>query len=413
MARQVGYPVRTALILLLPALAGSAGAAVNRTLDYGLTLELNSEQEDRAFSDLRLNVSDDFVGSRFSGEYSLDSVLFLDHREGDSNDQHRGRFDSQLHLRRPTAWWNFNGLVEVLPVASDTDIEEFSSQTVSTLTTGPTLSLGRRMRGSLQLSLLASELRYSETPLDSARTDLVANWTYPLQRRTDVGIEARRRSTEYHDAVNAGNDFDQDSLSLLFATGARDLDFNASVTASRVDSQRRSNDVEGAEVAVNYRLNSASSVRLTASDSLQSSEEFNRLPGNLEEAQFEAGLLRNRRVGIGYRYDYRFFNWSADIFSNDVENIVDDASVRSRIEGVETRISDQFLENYRYSASYRHTENDTAGSERQEIDLAVSYIVRHTRATSSQFGVFVEFDETNGASSDNAGLRYLLNSRIF
>ncbi len=389
-------------------------AAINRQLNYSLSSEYNSDEDDQVFSDLQLNINDSFEATRFEGNFDLNSNLFMDHDENDSNDQHQGRLDSRFNFVRSSAWWNLNATVEVLPVDTGVEIEEFQSQTLTRLTTGPEISFWRSMRGSLDLALQVTEVSFSETTLDSTQTTASVVYNYPIDSNTNIGIDTSVSSTEYDDPDNAVNDFDLSSVGLFFDSRNRDISYSARAGTNTVENADGSKtNQDSLELNFAYTINSYSSLSLSLSESLQTSDVFNLLSGNRDESQFQSGLLQNRRIAAGYQYQLREFSAALEVFTNEVENVVSTIESNNEINGWSISLVDNLSDNFRIAASFSQTTNDAADVDEDDLAISLSYLLQHTREVSSEFVYFIDNESINGNDFDNSGLRYQFSSILF
>ena len=407
------------LLFYFGIIVGSANAAVNRQLIYSFNSEYNSDKDNRNFSNLQFGIDDDFYSSSFEGAYDLQSNFFVDHENSDSNDQHRGRFSGQYYFLKPSAWWNMDGLVEVLPNETDGDTDDFNSQTMTRLSTGPEISISRGFPGSVNMSTQVTKVDYSETGLDSKEYDASVIYSYPLSNNIVTGIDVSYRSRDYDDRENEDNDFDVASVGIFYTSSSRSILFSASANLGKTKTNGNTNKQNSYELDVIYLINSLSSLSISLSETLQTSDEFDLLPGNEDTALFEAGLFRNRRLAIGYQYSFGNLSASTEIFTNQIDALDSSLEEDDEINGGSINIAYRISENVQASASFRRTDTQSTGVEDDEIDLLVSYTKVHTRSLSSEFIAFYERDSSyqnddfDGDELDNPGLLYRLIAILF
>ncbi len=403
------FALRAGLLAVIAlAAAPELQAAFNRSLIYGLNLESNSEEDDLYFSTLDLRLDDDFHSNRYQGQYDLESRLLYDHDESESNDQHRGRFDSQFFFRRPNAWWNLDATVEVLPVDRDSEIEEFNSQTLSRLSTGPELSLSRGIPGTVNLGAEVASVEFSESDLDSTQSEARVIYDYPLTQVSSTGVELRYRRLEYDDEINSVNDFDIASAGLYYGSRGRRFDYRILVDFSEVENRDTTIEQEGYDIDFGYAVNSASRVSLSLSESLQTAEIFNLLPGNLDDSRFESGLLRNERIELQYAYTYQNLSASVEIFNNKIENVVASEEGRDEIDGLGLRIANRFSEKLQIFALYRFSNTRSTDTDEEDLDIVLTYTERHSSRISSEISLFTEQDAIDDSYIRNHGVRLRL-----
>lgn len=410
------YQIVSTVVLLGLFLGGFpdyANAAFNRSLDYAFSAERNTEEDDENFSTLTLKLDDDFYTTRYRGTYELESLLFADHDENETNDQHEGKLSSQYIFVESGFWWVLDGSVGTLPIETGVEIDEFNSQTITSVSTGPVLSIRRGLRGSVDLALSATSVQYSETELDSTETSGFVRYQYPVSPKTNWGAELGHRSLEYDDEINQVNDFDISLLRVFFDSRAGALEYNLSVSFNTIDSESDPDDQSSYQVNIIYVLNSFSTLRLEVADSLQTAGEFDLLPGNLEESQFDPGLLRNKRVSLGYDYFYSDLTAGVLIFRNDIENIVFELDEDDTIEGWSLYLENRFNPNLLFRASYEHTETEATGIEEDDLEMAIIYSLVHSSRFTSSFELFGELETVDETDFDNAGVRYTFTSNLF
>ena len=399
--------------LVLIAYGTTGTAAFERELGYSLETEQNSDDEDLTFSTLNLKLSDDFKNLDFHGEYQLDSSLYRDHDNSETNDQYEGFLKSQYDFVDSGFWWNFDGLAEVVPIDTGVDIDEFNSQTVTTFTTGPFVSFSRGHRGTLDLGLQTSIVRYSESNLDSANNGGSIIYTYPLSTVTKAGIDLGYRSVDYDDSFNAEFDFDLSSAGLFYESRIRSAKYSLRGAANTIDSDSDPNNQDTYQAVGRYELNSSSAISLELSRSLQSADAFNRLPGNLNESIFEPGLLLNKRAEIGYEYTYQYLVAGILLFSNEYENIVATPGDQEDLKGWALYASKRFNNNLILDALYEHTTTLNGNLDNDDIQVDLTYTRFHTKHISSSIILFGEVERNdNEEDFNNLGITYRLTAFI-
>lgn len=393
--------------LLLVAYGTAGNAAFERELGYSLEAEHNSDDDDLTFSTLSLKLSDDFRNSDFHGDYQLDSRLYRDHDNSETNDQYEGFLKSQYDFVKSGFWWNFDGLAEVLPIDTGVDIDEFNSQTVTTFTTGPFVSLSRGHRGTLDFGLQTGIVRYSDANLDSANSGGSITYTYPLSSVAKTGIDLGYRSVDYDDSFNSEFDFDISSAGLFYESRTRNIKYSLRGSTNSISSDSDPNDQDSYQALGRYEMNSSSAISLELSKTLQSADAFNRLPGNLNDSIFEPGLLLNKRSEIGYEYTYQYLVAGILLFSNEYENIVASPGDQEDLTGWTLYASKRFNNNFYLEAFYEHTTTLDGNLDSDNFEARLTYTRFHTKQIASSIILLGEMDRNDLEEDyDNLGITY-------
>jgi len=405
--------LRFFLGLVLIAYGTTGTAAFERELSYSLEAEGNSDDEDRTFSTLNLKLADDFKKSDFHGDYQLDSSLYREHDKNETNDVYKGFLKSQYDFVDSGFWWNFDGLAEVLPIDTGDNIDEFNSQTVTTLTTGPLVSFSRGHRGSLDMGLQTGIVRYTEANLDSANSGASIIYTYPLSSVAKAGIDLGYRSVKYDDSFNAENDFDVSSAGLFYESRRRSISYSLRGASNTIDSDNNPDDQSTYQAVAKYELNSSSTISLELSKSLQSADAFNRLPGNVNDSIFEPGLLLNDRAEIGYEYTYQNLIAGVLLFSNEYENIVATPGDNEDLKGWTLYASKRFNNELILEGFYEHTTTLNGDLDNDDLQVDLTYTRFHTKHISSSIVLFGEIERDDVKEDyDNLGITYRFTAYI-
>lgn len=400
-------PMLTGLVL-----SGQAGAAFEREVDFIVYLERNSEIDDRNFYGLSLDLNDEFGTPEYSMRYDLNSRFFEDYDTSESNEQHSGELVGQYYFSVPTLRWNLNASVDILPTNTGIEIDEFESQSLSSVATGPVLSFSQGIRGSVDLGLEAIAFNYSDADLDSKTNGARLIYQYPISQLMLTGVDLTYLESRYDDDINSPNDYDLESIGLFFTSQTANVTYRLEAASNTIDAADGPIDETSYEILVDYTINSFSSLSLRLLDTLQTAEILNLLPGNLEQSRFIAGIFRNERTQLSYIYAKRDLLAGIRIYSNRLEDVVSSIEQDDDFEGWGVSVENRISENLRLKARFDRTTSKLDEFDEDDLEVIFSYSLRHTSKFSSSISLLIEAEKVDDRDFDNVGLLYQLDVHL-
>lgn len=412
MSNRCGRHARFACLAVVLISSSSAQAAFERILTYSANFEAHSELSDETTSIVTLELADQESWSKFTNEYNLKFNYLVDHEDNEENDQSEGFYLGSFLITPATIAWDIRADFEVLPEDSGSDIDNFRSQNLTVLSTGPRMQLFRRLRGKTEARVTATSIDFSESLLDSRQGAFQIAHNYPLAVNRSVSLELSRLSTEFDDAINERSDYDAETIRLVFESSLafHHLTVNIARVALENDSDPPDQDEYG--LTYTFRFNSRSSIELEVEQALQTSIEFNADSPVENNSLFESSLLKNDRASLRYLYVQERDFFLLTYYSNEVEPVFGDDEP-SDIVGVSASYSSIFSENWRYYLEIDVSENDFVDDRFESLEAALTYSIPHSRDTTSELEISAEFDETDTSSVEDYILTYRLVSRIF
>jgi len=390
-----------------------AEARLTGQLFYGLNAVDRSDDLDEVSSILGLSISNNFVSSKFQTDYKLESRFIFDHENNVRNEQYTGNFTGKYMFIRPSLWWNYFGNIDVIPLDTGIEIDNLRSQTLSTVSTGPTISLWKNLRGSLDLTALSSITNYSESNLDSRGEDITLKYSYPFSEIMSVSYSLDYQSVKYDDVSNAVNDFDLLAAGIVISRDTVNSNIELTLERSDVDNINNPPPQNTIKLITGYQLNSISNISMEISDSLLSAAEFNRLGDNPDNSIFRSGLIRNKRFQLGYGHVTTNTRTSFRVFTNQLENILDTIVTSDEINGAVFSFSQDVNDKLNLFIRLESTDVKILNQRSEEILARATYTRRHNKRLFSRLEFTIENDRVNNIGSNDAIIQYRITSTVF
>ena len=390
-----------------------AEARISGQYILGLDAKDRSDGSNEVSSILGLRISDNLISPKFQTQYELESRVIYDHENNVRNEQYSGNFTGKYIFIRPSLWWNYSGNFDVVPVDTGIEIDNLRSQTLSTVSTGPTISLWKNIRGSVDLTALSSITNYSESNLDSRGEDITLNYFYPFSEIMSVTYSLNYQTVKYDDVINATNDFDLLAAGVTISRDTVSSNFELKLEHSDIDNINISSQQDTIELIMGYQINTFSNISMEISDSLQSAAEFNRLGDNPDIALFQSGLFRNKRIQLGYGHATIDTRYQFQLFANQIENIFDTVVTSNKISGAVFGFSNDINDELNLFIGLESTKDEILNARSEELIVTATYTRRHSKRLFSQFKFTIEYDRVNNVDSSDTIIQYRITSALF
>lgn len=380
---------------------------------YGLSAEDHSDKSNEVSSIFGLGVSDNFISSKFQTQYDLNSRLVYDHENNIRNEQYSGDFTGKYTFIQPSLWWNVFAKVDVIPVDTGIEIDNLTSQNLSTISTGPTISLWKNLRGKVDLTALSSITSYSDSNLDSKGEDISLNYFYPSSAIMSFTYSLNYQSVSFDDVSNTANDYDLLAVGITIMRGTPNANFVLKLEHSDIDNISNPSRQNTIELTGVYQVSENSNIAFEISDSLQSATDFNRLGDNPDNAIFTPALFKNKRFQLSYARVTTDTSYNFQIFTNQLENTFDTLVASEKTRGAIFSFSNAISDNLNLYIGLESTDNDTLNVRFDELLVSTTYTRRHSKRLFSEFEFAIEKDRVNNVDSNDTRIQYRITSTLF
>jgi len=401
--------------IVLCGLLGWQAAEARVTGEYylGVDAEDHSDAPNEVISILGLRISDDLVSPKFETQYDLEARINYERDNDVTNDQYSGVITGRYFFIRPSLWWNYSGEFDVIPLDRVTEVDNLNSQNLSTVSTGPTISLWKNLRGSIDLTALATVTKYSDSNLDSSGEDITLEYIYPFSEGMTTTYFLDYESINYDDVGNAVDDYDWLAAGITISRETERSRIGLMLAYNEVDDINNPPSRNTFEFTLDYRIDRYSDIAIEISDLLVTADEFNRLDDNPDNAIFESGLFRNERIALRYGYAVNDKRYDFEIYTNQLETISDTTVVTEKISGVVFGFSNDISKNLNLFIGLESTDEEILDVRTDEIVVAATYTRQHSKRLFSEFELSIENDRVNNVSSNDTIFRYRLTSALF
>ncbi len=361
---------------------------------------------------LGLKISDEIISSKFPTQYDLDARINYERENDIRNEQYSGNITGKYIFVQPSLWWNYTGEVEVIPL-EDTLIDNLNSQNISTISTGPTLSLWKNLRGSVDITALHSITNYSDSNLDSKEDDISLEYIYPYSEIISATYSLDYQSVKYDDVSNSASDYDSQSAGVKIERDTLNSNFEFTYDYSNYDGTNSSSQENSIGLIMGYQINSISNISMEVSNSTETADDFNRLDNNTNDAIFRSGIFRNKRFELGYEHVTPDTSYQFRVFTNKLESIFDAVPITERISGATFKFSSDINDRLSILMSLESTDEETFDRRTDEFKAAAIYTRRHSNKLKSQVAIGIENDRVDGDSTNDTSIQYRLTSKLF
>ena len=391
----------------------AAEARINGEYYLGVDAEDHSDAPNEVTSILGLRIRDDLVSPKFETQYDLEARVNYERENDVTNDQYSGEITGRYIFIRPSLWWNYSGEIDVIPLNSMTQIDNLRSQNLSTVSTGPTISLWKNLRGSVNLTALASVTKYSDSNLDSRGEDITLDYFYPYSEIMSVTYSLNYESVNYDDLSNISDDFDLLTAGITINRGTVNSSFELILEYGDLENNDNSSSEKLIELNMGYQINGYSNIAIEISDTLQTADEFNRLDDNPDNAIFVSGVFRNERFALRYEYAANDTRYDFEIYTNNLETIFDTVQTTEKISGVVFGFAYDIINDLNLFLGLETTDEEILDVRTDEVVVAATYTRRHSERLYSEFELSFENERVNDVSSNDTIFRYRLTSALF
>ncbi len=411
------FNIKSCLVMgiVLCELLGWQAAEARITGEYylGVDAEDHSDDPNEVTSILGLRIRDDLVSPKFETQYDLEARVNYERENDVTNDQYSGEITGRYIFIRPSLWWNYSGEIDVIPLNSMTQIDNLRSQNLSTVSTGPTISLWKNLRGSVNLTALASVTKYSDSNLDSRGEDITLDYFYPYSEIMSVTYSLNYESVNYDDLSNISDDFDLLTAGITINRGTVNSSFELILEYGDLENNDNSSSEKLIELNMGYQINGYSNIAIEISDTLQTADEFNRLDDNPDNAIFVSGVFRNERFALRYEYAANDTRYDFEIYTNNLETIFDTVQTTEKISGVVFGFAYDIINDLNLFLGLETTDEEILDVRTDEVVVAATYTRRHSERLYSEFELSFENERVNDVSSNDTIFRYRLTSALF
>ena len=387
-------------------------AAVELDLEYALTMEQHTEQEDRLLSDLMVVLDDQYVSSQFKIEADLTSNFVYEHRGEEDNVLLDGEILSSYLFNKSFSWVLESQFLEINEVAGE-DIDELNSQTVSVISTGLVFDYTRGLRGGVITRLLAKKVNYEESPLDADERSLEIAYFYPLNSSSSITTSYIIERQEYDDKNESINDVDTDLIRIdyskrfSFVTTELYLEYNDIEYLN----QDTDEEVDAYGINFSYQINSRSSVALEYAHDLLQTFSLNSTLVDPQNPVLTSGLVENDRYTVRYSFLTNRSDFRLELYQNDLEDVSDIGTSTGKQEGVIIEHTQYLTEKLDVGFSYEELQNEIDDTDTSFSTLSLNYQITESASYSTSTSLNVEdWDEDSGQEDD---VELVLELRVF
>jgi len=371
-----------------------------------------SDAPNEVTSILGLKISDEIISSKFPTQYDLDARIDYERENDIRNEQYSGNITGKYIFVQPSLWWNYTGDVEVIPLEGIL-IDNLNSQNISTISTGPTLSLWKNLRGSVDITALHSITNYSDSNLDSKEDDISLEYIYPYSEIMSATYSLDYQSVKYDDVSNSASDYDSHSAGVKIERDTLNSNFEFTYDYSNYDGTNSSSQENSIGLIMGYQINSISNISMELSNSIETADDFNRLDNNTNDAVFRSGIFRNKRFELGYEHVTPDTSYQFRVFTNHLESIFDAVPITEKISGATFKFSSDINDKLSILMSLESTDEETIDRRTDEFKAAAIYTRRHGKQLKSQVAIGIENDRVNSISTNDTSIQYRLTSKLF
>jgi len=381
---------------------------------YALNAEDRSDSlNDEVSSILGLEIRDNLISPKSQTKYELESKAIYDHDNNVTNEQYTGFFNGEYAFVPSSLRWNYFGEVDVIPLDTGIEIDNLSSQNLSTVSTGPTISMWKNLRGSVDFTVLSSLTNYSESNLDSKEEDVILEYIYPHSKIMSTSYSLNYKNVNYDDASNASDDYELLTAGVTINRKAAYSNLEFTIEHGDLENNNITSPENIIELVMDYQVNVYSNISIELSDSLQSAADFNRLDGNPDNSIFNSGLVRNERIQLAYEHATHDTRYRFQIFSNQIENIFDAVVTSGSINGAIFSLSTDITDELKLVIGLESTDDELRSQRSDEFLIITTYTRKHSNRLYSELGLTLENDRVNNFDSNDTTLHYRITSRLF
>jgi len=371
-----------------------------------------SDAPNEVTSILGLNISDEIISPKFPTQYELDARINYERENDVRNEQYSGNITGRYIFVQSSLWWNYTGDVEVIPLEGFL-VDNLNSQNISTISTGPTLSLWKNLRGSVDITALHSITNYSDSNLDSKEDDISLEYIYPYSEIMSATYSLDYQSVKYDDVSNSASDYDSQTAGVKIERDTLNSNFEFTFGYSNYDGTNSSSQENSIGLIMGYQINSISNISMEISNSIETADDFNRLDNNTNDAVFRPGIFRNKRFELGYKHVTPDTSYQFRVFTNNLESINDAVPIAEKIRGATFKFSSDINDKLSILMSLESTDEETIDQRTDNIKAAAVYTRRHSKKIKSQVAVGIENDRVNGVSTNDTSIQYRITSALF
>jgi hypothetical protein len=396
-------------------LLGWQAAEARFTGEYylGVDLEDHSDAANEFSSLFGLRIRDDIVSPKFETQYDLEARVNYNRENDVINDQYSGDITGRYIFIRPSLWWNYSGEFDVIPLNRVTEIDNLRSQNLSTVSTGPTISLWKNIRGSVDLTALANVTKYSDSNLSSSGEDITLEYIYPYSTVMTTTYFLDYESLNYDDVSIADDDFDWLAAGVTISRETENSRVELMIAYNEIDQINNPSPRNTFEFTMDYQIDRYSNIAMEFSDLLGTADDFNRLDDNPDNAIFASGLIKNERFSLRYGYAAYDSRYSFELYTNNLETVDDTVPATEKISGVVFGFSNDITQNLNLFIGLESTDEEILDVRTDEVLVAGTYTRRHSKRLYSAFELSIENDRVNNVSSNDTQFRYRITSKLF
>lgn len=383
----------------------NAHADLQLGAEFSNSYEYHSEVENELNSSLTVAINDEVFLSNATVIYDLETLLIVDHENNRENEQFTGNLDANYEILNPTLTWDFNANIVEISQSLGSIVDDFNSQSVTTVSTGPVLTITESLRGEIQLEAKTGFTEFSASNLDTTNTDNSISYLYPVTNRQNFQASLIKSTIEYDDLALRASDSDITSLELTYSSVLPTVSYNFMVGTNEIEGQGQSIREPSYLVSAFYQLNSVSDFLVELSNSIESSSEFNATLIDVNNPIFLTGFLRNERLQAGYNYFRAKLRLSLFLYSQKTESIFS-STEQGRQTGASVNFSDELRSNTILDLYLNRVDSDLVDQDRLDVEITLSYDLFHSRKVKSRFSLMSDNEETNGVTINDVAFFY-------
>lgn len=393
-------------------ISSSLNASPNLLLNYSLQAEAHDSEDDLIYSNLEINLSDDYNSSRLSANYDLTTDLFYEHLDNDDNIQWEGSLNTSYNFLKPLSLYVDLYLTEI-GISGSNEIDQLNSQTFTTLITGIEYVLDTPIMGEFTVNLFSQVYVYEESPLDGKEDTIEFLYRYPLSSTSDLSTSYSRIDQQYDSEAESLNEAIIDRFRIEYEKRFSQLTLNILIDQNSIDysNVQFEEDTDGYGLEISYRLNTRSTLLLSISSQVQQTFNINE---NLLLPQIpilEPGLVENDTITLQYDYQTAFNSLLLRYYQTDIRNLTELDS--EQLEGGLVEFSQVINEKLSANLGYEQLKNYQNNNQLDLITANLSYRIAESRRTFSSISFQVEEGEENNISRDDSIIEFIFTGRIY
>ena len=381
-------------------------------ISYQFSSEIHSELDEEINSSFIATISDEYKASNAFFDFDITSQLIFDHVDKENNRQISGDFFAFHNLMTPSARWELEGTMQVIPEEQGAGIDELNSQNSTFVETGPLIVLHPSQRGNFELDAKLGKTHYSDNGLDTRSGTVSFSYIYPVSSVRAFSLNLNKVYTDYDDTDFSQFDSNIDSFLVGWSNTYSRSIINLEIGSSVVDSGGNESRVPILDLSYEYRQNTFSSVFIEILNTVQDISVFNQNLFNPEDVLLQAGVVESQRVEASYNFTQQSHNFSLALYREILERPQNTSLGKNKIDGLNISYLMELYDNRSLNILLTSSINELGSQQSKTVDATLTYSLLHSRRLISNFSLATEYEKNNLTEIRDNIIRYAISYQL-